>query len=114
MAPIVHIVAVKLPSISVQEFQSLHDDFLALKTSCKKPDGSTYIRSIRGGLENSPEVAKLNKDYTHAFIVEFECKEDRDYYITQDPMHSEYAGKLLGAVGGVEGVLVVDFEVGVY
>jgi hypothetical protein len=53
----------------------------------------------------------LNKGYTHAFVVEFASKEDRDYYITKDPIHSEYAKALLDAVGGVENVLVVDFEV---
>jgi len=48
---------------------------------------------------------------THAFIVEFESKEHRDYYVNEDLAHTafkEIAGKV------VERVQVVDFTDGVF
>jgi len=112
MAPVSHLVLIKLPNATSDDFEKLHAAFLELKTGCKKPDGSNYIVSIRGGPDNSPEDAKMNKDYTHAFVVEFRSKEDRDYYVKTDPFHSEYAARLLAATKGVDNVLVLDFEDG--
>lgn len=48
---------------------------------------------------------------THAFIVEFESKEHRDYYVNEDLAHAEFkevAGKVL------ERAQVVDFTDGVF
>ncbi|KAL4936808.1 hypothetical protein BDV06DRAFT_216369 [Aspergillus oleicola] len=45
----------------------------------------SYIKSFRGGRNNSPEG--FEKGYTHAFIAEFETPEDRDYYVSKDPAH---------------------------
>lgn len=46
---------------------------------------------------------------THAFIVEFETAEDRDYYVNKDPVHDEFK-KLAGKV--LEKVQVIDFTDG--
>ena len=43
-------------------------------------------------------------------MVEFASKEDRDYYIKSDPAHHEFAAKLIAAAGGLDNVLVLDFE----
>lgn len=51
------------------------------------------------------------KGYTHAFVVEFASVEDRDYYVKEDEKHRAFGGRLVRASeGGVEGILVVDFE----
>ncbi|EEQ31368.1 stress responsive A/B barrel domain-containing protein [Microsporum canis CBS 113480] len=46
---------------------------------------------------------------THAFVVNFASKEDRDYYVQKDPLHQEFvrsAGEVL------EKAQVVDFTNG--
>ena len=48
---------------------------------------------------------------THAFIVEFENKEDRDYYAKEDPSHKAFVKELLKVTSNV---LVVDFTPGVF
>ncbi|KAI5821154.1 stress responsive a b barrel domain-containing protein [Pyronema omphalodes] len=109
---ITHIVLVKLPQATAEDFKTLSDGFNSLATGCKKPDGSTYILSVKGGLENSPEAALLNKGFTHGWVVEFASKEDRDYYILEDPVHAAYATELVKAAGSVDNVLVFDFTPG--
>ena len=48
---------------------------------------------------------------THGFVAEFASTEDRDYYVTTDPVHQEF----VKSVGGVvEKIAVVDFVDGVY
>lgn len=48
---------------------------------------------------------------THAFVVEFENAEDRDYYVKSDPVHLAFV-KSLGGV--IEKVQVVDYTSGVF
>ena len=36
---------------------------------------------------------------THAFIVEFESEEDRDFYVKEDTAHKAVAEQLMAAVG---------------
>lgn len=48
---------------------------------------------------------------THAFVMEFESAEDRDYYVHDDPVHTEFK-KLAGEV--LEKVQVVDFTNGMF
>jgi hypothetical protein len=43
------------------------------------------------------------------FVVEFATVEDRDWYVTKDPEHAKFAGKLVEAVG-VENALVLDIQ----
>lgn len=76
---------------------------LALKDDCIHPTSKKpYIKSASGGTDNSSEG--IQNGITHAFIVEFESAEDRDYY--DDPAHDEFknlAGKVL------EKAQVIDF-----
>lgn len=48
---------------------------------------------------------------THAFVVEFANKEDRDYYVQKDPAHQAFIKSLDGIV---EKVQVIDFTAGVF
>ena len=48
---------------------------------------------------------------THAFVVEFDSTEDRDYYVNNDPTHDEFK-KVAGEV--LEKAQVVDFTDGVF
>jgi hypothetical protein len=43
---------------------------------------------------------------THAFVVEFASKEDRDYYVQKDPVHQEFIKSLDGVI---EKAQVIDF-----
>jgi hypothetical protein len=48
---------------------------------------------------------------THAFVVEFENAQDRDYYIQQDPAHQAF----VQSVGNMlEKAQIVDFTEGVF
>lgn len=48
---------------------------------------------------------------THGFVTEFSSAEDRDYYVTTDPVHQAFV-KSIGDV--VEKAVVVDFSNTVY
>jgi hypothetical protein len=48
---------------------------------------------------------------THAFIVEFDSTEHRDYYVSEDLAHAEFKEKA-GKV--VERAQVIDFTNGVF
>jgi Stress responsive A/B Barrel Domain len=43
--------------------------------------------------------------------MQFETKEDRDYYVHKDPVHLAFAK---GVVDKVDGVRVLDFEDGIF
>ncbi|KAF2000141.1 hypothetical protein P154DRAFT_492191 [Amniculicola lignicola CBS 123094] len=95
---------------SSQAISELSQRFLALENECIHPTSKkTYIKSVSGGTDNSPEGAQNGS--THAFVVEFENEADRDYYVGEDPVHDEFkqlAGKIL------EKAHVVDFTHGVF
>ena len=109
---------------------------LALKDQCMHPTtNKPYLKTSVGGKDNSPEgiqvgipnrspsqqrpllnVYLLNGSIfkhgiTHGFVVEFESIEDRDYYVTEDPVHQGFA-KSIGDV--VEKAQVIDFTPNVY
>ena len=48
---------------------------------------------------------------THAFIVELATKDDRDYFLLKDPVHSEF---LKNTVPKMADVKTFDFERGVF
>lgn len=83
---------------------------LALKEKCVNPTtGKPYIVSSKGGLDNS--IEGLQGGITHAFVVEFESDEDRDYYVNKDPAHAAFV-KSLGGI--IEKAQVIDFSAGVF
>lgn len=98
---------------------------LALKNGCLHPTTKQpYIRSLTGGLNNSPEgrnvspnrevadavIANCVEDgLTHAFVVEFDNGGDRDYYVKDDPVHQDFINQ---HAPNFEKVCVVDYAVG--
>ncbi|KAF2790057.1 dabb-domain-containing protein [Melanomma pulvis-pyrius CBS 109.77] len=108
---ITHIVLFRFKSIvSPEAIQDVSTRFVALKGSCIHPTSNNpYIKSVSGGTDNSPEG--FQGGITHAFVVEFESAEDRDYYVNDDPAHEEFK-KLVGPF--IEKAQVVDFTNGVF
>ncbi|KAF2744656.1 hypothetical protein M011DRAFT_408072 [Sporormia fimetaria CBS 119925] len=97
-------------SASSEDINDISQRMLGLKNNrihpmSKKP----YIKSASGGTDNSPEGAK--NGLTHAFVMEFETAEDRDYYVNEEPVHDEFK-KLVGKV--LEKAVVADFTAGVF
>ncbi|KAJ5726088.1 uncharacterized protein N7483_007445, partial [Penicillium malachiteum] len=59
---------------------------IGLKDNCIMPQtGKTYIKSFVGGKDHSPENAQ--NGMTHGFVSQFETREDRDFFLFQDPIH---------------------------
>ncbi|KAL1736936.1 hypothetical protein EV714DRAFT_279438 [Schizophyllum commune] len=105
-----HVLAFNLiPSLSEADVKTVFDGILNLKPTCVKPDGKTYIRSIKGGKQNSKEGA--DKGIKWVFIVEFENEEDRDYYVHTDPVHAALAKTLISQVADIA---VLDFTEDVF
>ncbi|WP_293574952.1 Dabb family protein [Phaeobacter sp.] len=69
------------------------------------------ILSVSGGRSQSPE--QIERGYLHGFVIDFDSWAALHRYL-EDPRHKE-AGQALVALceGGVEGVLVFDYEVDV-
>jgi hypothetical protein len=65
------------------------------------------IVSFERGVNNSPE--KKNLGFTHAFLITFENAKARDAYLPH-PEHRKF-GQLLGQLGVMEDVFVVDYEI---
>jgi hypothetical protein len=73
--------------------------FAALKQSIPQ------IRSLDYGTNISPE--KLDKGFTHMWVLTFDNKTDRDAYLVH-PEHKKF-GKLLSGKLADGGVFVIDF-----
>ncbi|KAK4194684.1 stress responsive A/B barrel domain-containing protein [Triangularia verruculosa] len=83
---------------------------LSLKENCLSPNSqNAYIKSITGGRDNSPE--NLQNGMTHAFVVQFENTDDRNYYVEQDPAHLAFKKEIEPLV---EKVMVLDYINGVF
>lgn len=99
-AKIQHVVSFKFKtSASPAEVQKIETAFKGLKGKIKE------IKSLEWGTNVSPE--KLNKGFTHCWILTFDSEKDRDTYLVH-PDHKEF-GKLVGGV--LEDVFVIDFVV---
>lgn len=84
-----------------------------------------YILSISGGKDISieklqvliPTASLTRADWwhqngiSHAFVLQFNSNEDRDYYVDSDPVHQAFK-EAAGAI--VEKTIVVDFQDGVF
>lgn len=97
-----HIVVFKYKATATPEqINQVNEAFGALK---EKIPG---IISFEHGVNNSPE--KLNKGFTHVYLLTFENVAARDAYLPH-PEHKAFGG-LLGKLGILEEPFVVDFEV---
>jgi hypothetical protein len=95
-----HIVVFKYkPGATEEQIKQVTDAFVALKT--KIPN----IVSIEHGVNNSPE--KHNQGFTHVYQVTFTNAAARDAYLPH-PAHKAF-GELLGKLGVLEDVFVVDY-----
>ncbi|KAI9901964.1 hypothetical protein N3K66_003781 [Trichothecium roseum] len=111
MAPVTHLVLFQFKAdITAAVVAGTMTDMLNLKDKCIHPEtGRPYIRSLTGGKDNSPEGRQ--DGITHAFVVEFESEEDRDYYVGKDPAHLAFVqnnGQHLTKA------VVTDFSAGVF
>jgi Stress responsive A/B Barrel Domain len=82
------------------------DIFAALKSLQSKITG---IIAITTGVDCSPEG--LQRGYTHGFTVDFIDASARDAYLPH-PAHQKVGAMIVAACeGGVDGVLVLDWEI---
>jgi hypothetical protein len=96
-----HMVVFKFkPSATPAQIQQVTDALRALK------DRIPGIVSFEHGVNNSPE--KKNLGFTHAYLITFENAAARDAYLPH-PEHKK-VGALLGSLGVMEDVFVVDYE----
>lgn len=97
--PLVHMVSFKFkPEATAAQIKEVEVAFGALKTKIPQ------IVSYEWGTNISPE--KLDKGFTHGFILTFADDKDRDVYL-KHPDHQAF-GKIVGPVLG--DVFVVDFQ----
>lgn len=95
---LVHMVAFKFKdSASKEDIQKVEEAFAAL------PAKIPQIASFEAGTNVSPE--KLDKGFTHGFLLTFHTQTDRDEYLVH-PDHKEF-GKIIGPY--IADVFVIDF-----
>jgi len=95
-----HVVVFKFkPAATEAQIQEVTDAFVALKG--KIPG----IVSLEHGVNNCPE--KRNQGFTHVYQVTFTNAAARDAYLPH-PAHKAF-GELLGKLGVLEDVFVVDY-----
>jgi hypothetical protein len=98
-----HVVVFKYkPGTTPEQIKQVTDAFRDLGT--KIPG----IVGFETGVNDSPD--KKNLDFTHVYMLTFEDAAARDAYLPH-PEHKKF-GQLLGQLGVVADVFVVDFAVG--
>jgi hypothetical protein len=100
-----HIVFVKFPTDARSE--TIDGVFRALDDLRAPLPG---MLSFKGGANISPEG--LARGFTHAFVADFVDAAARDAYLVH-PAHQAAGGRLVAAAeGGVDGLIVVDIDIG--
>ncbi len=95
---LLHVVSFKFKaSASADDIKKVEASFKALK------DKIPQIKSLEWGTNVSPE--KLNKGFTHCWVLSFSSDKDRDAYLVH-PDHKAF-GQSLGPV--LDDVFVIDF-----
>lgn len=93
-----HVVSFKFKDTTTKEqIKKVEDAFRALKTKIPQ------ISSFEWGTNVSPE--KLDKGFTHTFIVTFKSDKDRDAYLIH-PEHKKFVDLALPLIGDA---FVIDF-----
>lgn len=93
-----HIVLFKFKdSATIEEVKIVEKAFANLPSVIDK------ISAFEWGTNNSPE--KLNKDFTHSFLVSFTSESDRDVYLT----HPEHLAFVEVLKPHLDDVLVLDY-----
>ncbi|KFH41568.1 hypothetical protein ACRE_077130 [Hapsidospora chrysogenum ATCC 11550] len=88
--PVTHVVLMSIKSsVEAANVKKVTDGMLELQQKCIHPILQTpYILSIHGGANTASDG--LDRGVTHAFILEFDSPEHRDYYLDHDVVHQEY------------------------
>ena len=95
-----HVVVFKYtPDATDAQIQEVTDAFRDLQNQIPG------IIGFEHGINNSPEGKNL--DFTHVYLLTFEDEEARDTYLPH-PRHEAF-GQLLGRLGILEDVFVVDY-----
>jgi hypothetical protein len=71
--------------------------------------GEDYIVDITGGTNNSKEGNDHGLE--HAYVFTFKSIEDRDYYIEEDPVHTQLK-EFIGPY--IADLRVVDYQIGTF
>ncbi|KAI1099451.1 dabb-domain-containing protein [Jackrogersella minutella] len=108
---IYHIVLFKFKAlVPPEEDKAACERMLALGSNCIHPTSQKpYVKVHGGGKDTSPEGKQ--DGMTHAFIFEFECEEDRKYYLDEDPAHLEFIASVKDIIDKGQ---VIDFTPGVF
>lgn len=99
-----HIVLIKFqPGVSEETIAALFQELREIETQV------SGILDIKSGRSESPE--KIERGYMHGFVVDFQDWDALQSY--QDhPDHKALGAKLVeNAVGGLDGILVLDIPV---
>ena len=96
-----HIVLIKFqPSVSEDTVRDLFQELRTIR------DQVSGILDITSGRSESPE--KIERGYMHGFVVDFEDWDALERYQTH-PDHKALGAKLVAnAIGGLDGILVLD------
>ncbi len=99
-----HIVLIKFqPGVSEDTIHALFQELRAIR------DQVAGILDIVSGRSESPE--KIERGYMHGFVVDFKDWDALETYQTH-PDHKALGAKLVAnAVGGLDGILVLDIPV---
>ncbi|WP_298987056.1 Dabb family protein [uncultured Roseibium sp.] len=99
-----HIVLIRFnPDVTEETIAEL---FQELREIEKQVPG---IRDITSGRSESPE--KIERGYMHGFVVDFDDWDALERYQTH-PDHKALGAKLVAnAIGGIDGILVLDIPV---
>jgi hypothetical protein len=102
-APLRHIVVFKYkPGTTPEQIKQVGDAFRYLRNTIPG------IVGFEDGVNHSPEGRNLG--FTHVYMLTFEDARARDAYLPH-PEHTKF-GQLLGQLGVVADVFVVDFTAG--
>lgn len=100
-----HIVLVRFRA-EVSEAQ-IAGIFSAIPRLAEKLPG---VLAFASGRSESPE--KIERGYLHGFTIDFASWADLQTY-ADDPDHKAFGGQLVAhAVGGIDGILVFDLDIG--
>lgn len=99
-----HIVLTKFkPETSEQTIAGIYDGLSALSEKLPGAGGFT------GGRSQSPE--QIERGYMHGFVIDFDSWDALQTYAANEE-HKALGGQLVtNAVGGIDGILVLDLEV---
>ena len=99
-----HIVLTKFkPDTSEETITAIYDGLSALSEKLPGAGGFT------GGRSQSPE--QIERGYMHGFVIDFDTWDGLQHYADNQEHRALGAQLVANAVGGVDGILVLDLDV---